>query len=577
MKRSTLCLVLLALSSSTVSASGHDATAPCKLPDPPATEMVVCSDPIEDSLAKLGGGTFFGQVIIPENTTQYTEAVKQYGSVTYFDRSKPSFVAVIQTESDVQAAVRYAKQCTYGVAIRSGGHSYLAVSSCNSDDSPCMQIDVGEMKKLDVDTTTNQIIAGPGNRLDNLADKLHEHGLFMPTGECAKVGVGGHMQTGGFGLWTRHFGTFLESVSGFRIVLADGSVQDVQTPSDSTSRLNDDLFYAVLGGASGSWGVVTEITLNAVKDDAYFSAFWQVQLVWNADGAENMFRKWAQVAAAHEQDARWSTHWTVVGAQPAMGVNYIELEASWVAPLAQAGDYDPSFFQDILDACTNCAVLKRVNVTEAMSASLANRYLCCRDGPEFPAPFRYYEKSFQQASQFPDGDKTAAIVSKIDTFLPNENSTFLFVFQLTTAFKPRDGATRALPFPGDKIGIVCDFFFPDPRMAPIFKEWKADFTAVAVENLGEDHQTFWGAYDDPDLATMWAQFYESEDKYETLKDIKACVDPENLFTHLMSMPVGEVAEREFKDAPSAASARAISAWTSVAPFLLWFGSLQLRR
>ena len=92
------------------------------------------------------------------------------------------------------------------------------------------------------------------------------------------------MQTGGFGPWGRSFGTFSNHVDSFEIVLADGSLESVERPrAGATSRLNDDLFFAVVGGASGSFGTVAELTLNTNDDSDYFSFYWEVFFVWNDD------------------------------------------------------------------------------------------------------------------------------------------------------------------------------------------------------------------------------------------------------------------------------------------------------
>ena len=69
------------------------------------------------------------------------------------------------------------------------------------------------------------------------------------------------VQTGGYGNWMRQFGLFNSYVSTFDIVLSDGSLVTVTRPEDDvTSRFNDDLWHAFLGGASGSFGVVVDIT-----------------------------------------------------------------------------------------------------------------------------------------------------------------------------------------------------------------------------------------------------------------------------------------------------------------------------
>ena len=64
-------------------------------------------------------------------------------------------------------------------------------------------------------------------------------------------------------MWMRQFGLFNDFVSSFDIVLSDGSLVTVTRPEDHvTSKFNDDLWHAFLGGASGSFGVVVDITFD---------------------------------------------------------------------------------------------------------------------------------------------------------------------------------------------------------------------------------------------------------------------------------------------------------------------------
>lgn len=165
-------------------------------------------------------------------------------------------------DADVRKAILYAATNGIGVAVRTGGHAYSGTSSTTSNN---IQLDLsGAYNEWDYDAQTGLLRLGISYSLLEFNTKLQQAGLFMPTGQCFNVHVGGHAQTGGYGQLARAFGLFSDQVVSFEIFLADGTKKTVAV--DSAVQADKDLFFAVLGGGPGNYGVVTHITIRPRKD-----------------------------------------------------------------------------------------------------------------------------------------------------------------------------------------------------------------------------------------------------------------------------------------------------------------------
>jgi FAD/FMN-containing dehydrogenase len=80
-------------------------------------------------------------------------------------------------------------------------------------------------------------------------------GRYVLGGGCASVGVAGLVLGGGFGSFSKRYGSADASLLQAEIVTADGVVRTVNASREP------DLFWALKGGGGGSFGVVTKITL----------------------------------------------------------------------------------------------------------------------------------------------------------------------------------------------------------------------------------------------------------------------------------------------------------------------------
>jgi FAD/FMN-containing dehydrogenase len=80
-------------------------------------------------------------------------------------------------------------------------------------------------------------------------------GRYCQGGGCTTVGVAGLVLSGGFGSFSKHYGTAALSLLEAEVVTADGKTRNANACSDP------ELFWALKGGGGGSFGVVTRLTL----------------------------------------------------------------------------------------------------------------------------------------------------------------------------------------------------------------------------------------------------------------------------------------------------------------------------
>lgn len=164
--------------------------------------------------------------------------------------------------ADVAAAVRFAARHRLRLVVRGGGHSYLGGS--NAPDS--LLIWLRDMR--DITLHERFVPAGSGAAplpavsvgAGCLWGEVYEAvavrgGRYVQGGGCTTVGVAGLVQGGGFGHFSKQFGTAAASLIEAEVVTADGAVRVVNAAREP------ELFWALKGGGGGTFGVVTRLTL----------------------------------------------------------------------------------------------------------------------------------------------------------------------------------------------------------------------------------------------------------------------------------------------------------------------------
>lgn len=179
----------------------------------------------------------------------------------------PQVIVFCECETDVLAALEFARKSRLLVTARSGGHC-TAGYSVNDQ----VVIDTAGLNHLVVDEDTPSVRCGPGVSFRKLNRMLDHHGLHLTGGGCETVNVAGYMMGGGYGFTARLFGMNCDRVTGVRLALADGSIVT------ANAKENEDLFWAVRGGTGNQFGILLEVVYNPVRLERKFFGFG---LRWN--------------------------------------------------------------------------------------------------------------------------------------------------------------------------------------------------------------------------------------------------------------------------------------------------------
>ncbi len=182
-------------------------------------------------------------------------------------RSETSPYAVAAASSaDVAAAVDFARQHRLRLAIKGGGHSYQGTS--NAPDSLLVwtrRMNTVTLHDAFVPAGTTMapqhaVSVGAGAMWIDAYDAVTTHGgRYVQGGGCTTVGVAGLVQSGGFGSFSKRWGTAAGNVLEAEVVTADGEVRIANAVN------HPDLFWAIKGGGGGSIGVITRLTLRTFE------------------------------------------------------------------------------------------------------------------------------------------------------------------------------------------------------------------------------------------------------------------------------------------------------------------------
>jgi len=179
--------------------------------------------------------------------------------------TKPSVYAVAARNAhDIAEAVNFARANNLRLVVKGGGHSYQGTS--NAPDS--LLIWTRHMNDIAMHpafvpngcehTMKPQpaVTVGAGTiGMQAYQAVTTNGGKYVQGGGCTTVGLAGLVQGGGFGSYSKHYGSAAGNLLEAEVVTADGQIRI------ANACTNPDLFWALKGGGGGSFGVVSKMTL----------------------------------------------------------------------------------------------------------------------------------------------------------------------------------------------------------------------------------------------------------------------------------------------------------------------------
>mmetsp|Transcript_43146 Transcript_43146/g.53008 ORF Transcript_43146/g.53008 Transcript_43146/m.53008 type:complete len:633 (-) Transcript_43146:53-1951(-) len=225
---------------------------------------------------------YFNDVITSNNIKCVQDGLRYDELRPLYDvrfNERPTFIFECFTYNDVKIVFDYAFKNDIKFRIRSGGHNSAGYSICNN----CFSIDVRRLRIVQIDQTVPSARFGVGWNVKQLALRLETDTstkYWLPFG-LNNVGVGGHIQGGGWGLGIKQFGLVTDSLLEVKILIVDDKEKGNgkgkgKSKGQSVSKIvtaslteNPDLFYCIRGVVAPSCGIVLEYTAKIYPQEGF--------------------------------------------------------------------------------------------------------------------------------------------------------------------------------------------------------------------------------------------------------------------------------------------------------------------
>jgi len=365
-------------------------------------------------------------------------------------------------------------------------------------------------------------------------------------GECPFVGVGGHAQTGGYGHFGRSFGLLIDFIYQFTIVLADGSIK--RPTRDSEDNADRDLFWAVTGGSPGAFGILISVVLHPIRDQDYpNSTGYHVTAAANegtVKTALEILEEFVNTCKESDRDAA-----PLIDICMTVGSNFISGPKNVIlfemtcrdTTDSKALDYFRSLKKRIESQLSPIRVSRLTGEEHIPLSKIRLVFLrqppgVTQDGRENPNP--YIKACYGTNEKLPEGF-SKAMYGLLDDLFQDDNDTSL-IMQVAVGGGEivRNGKANknALANRDARLWLIFDIFRPDTKFSvEAANKYNQRFKEEIVEVYLKTNPKMvpqWAV--DPDALNLnkkevWEQYFDKSKDYFRLREIKAVVDPDDVF------------------------------------------------
>lgn len=252
--------------------------------------LMKLADPLAACRADPSGkacSDFFEAIQNPYYILDHANLTQTSGWVDAWTSQPSAYAVAAKDAKDVAAAVNFARAHKLRLVVKGAGHSYQGTS----DASDSLLVWTYPMQDIAMHETfvpqgcTGEVrpqpavSVGAGQIWGHTYNAVTTKGeRYVQGGGCLTVGVAGLVSSGGFGSWSKRYGTAAGNLLEAEVVTTDGQIRTVNACNDP------DLFWALKGGGGGSFGVITRLTLRTHELPNFFGVV-NVTVVSKSDAA----------------------------------------------------------------------------------------------------------------------------------------------------------------------------------------------------------------------------------------------------------------------------------------------------